>query len=119
MALPPRKEDRARSVAARHAPKMERRIAQTVEGRLVKGSGCGWEKGDARKTGICRIEAKATERKSFSVTREMVEKIESAALGAGELPAIAIDFVDSRGNVTHSCYVVPKYAVEDLLRGAS
>ena len=115
MMLPKRKLDKL-GVSHRHSRKQEARIAVSVGGKTVVGSGAGREKGDVRKRGIVRIEAKTTQRKSFSVTRKLIEKIEDEATGCGELPAIAIDFIDENGAVEKSAYVIPSYALEDLIR---
>ena len=48
-------------------------------------------KGDARLRGVVRIEAKTTKHSSFRVTEDMLDKIENAALGAGEVPAMVIE----------------------------
>ena len=96
----------------RHAPKMEKAIAKRLGGKVVKGSGCGTEKGDVRIRTIMRVEAKCTAKKSFTVTREMVEKIESHALASGELPAIEIEFLDPNGQPSHRLAVMPTYVLE-------
>ena len=96
----------------RHAPKMEKAIAKRLGGKVVKGSGCGTEKGDARCKNIMRIEAKCTSRKSFSLTREIVDKIENAAMAGGELPAIVVQFLDPVGQPTHELAIMPTWALE-------
>jgi Holliday junction resolvase len=71
-------------------------------------------KGDVRKKRVLRLECKCTKNKSFSVTREMVEKIENAALGAGEVPAILIEFLGPDGKPLHEVAVVPRYVLDSL-----
>lgn len=111
--LRPRKRDRGVKTDSHfRAPRQEKQLAQRLGARTVKGSGVGAEKGDVRLKGVLRIEAKCTKNKSFSVTREMVEKIENAALGAGEVPAIVIEFLDEKGNPVHELAVVPTYVLE-------
>jgi hypothetical protein len=70
------------------------------------------EKGDVRIPNVMRIEAKTTKHKSFSVTMEMIEKIEDAALPATEIPAIVIEFHDGTGRKLKEVAVVPVYALE-------
>ena len=94
--------------------KQEREIAIRVGGSVTRGSGCGSVKGDVRLRGVCRIEAKTTKHKSFSVTREMVEKIEDAALPSGELPAIVIEFIDNTGKPCGSVAVLPLWVLDIL-----
>lgn len=101
------------------APKQEQQMAARLGGQPVKGSGCGAEKGDVRVKGVMRLEAKCTKNKSFSVTREMIEKIENAAMGAGEVPAITIEFIDPiTGVPTHEVAIVPTYVLEMIAGGA-
>lgn len=121
MAFRPRKGEQHGNLTRshRHAPKQERAVAKRLNARLTKGSGAGEEKGDCRVKGVARIECKCTSKKSFSVTREMIDKIEMAACSAGELPMIEIQFLDDRGKVTHTCAVVPSYAIDYLVERAA
>ena len=114
-----RKRDRGQKTNSHiRAPKQEKQMAQRLGGETVKGSGCGFEKGDVRIKNVMRLEAKCTKNKSFSVTREMIEKIENAAMGAGEVPAMTIEFLDpNTGNPTHDVAVVPTYVLEMLAGG--
>lgn len=115
--LPTRKADkkgRGQSVAYRAAPKHEARIAAQHGGRVTRGSGNQGEKGDVRVPGKMRIECKATGAKSFSVTIDMMEKVENA-VAAGELPLLNVCFVDASGKPIKSCYVVPDYAMDEFL----
>jgi len=95
-----------------HAPKQEKRIAGRINGRTVRGSGSGNEKGDARKPGVCRVECKGTKHSSFSITQKMLDKIENAAMPACELPVIQIDFLDDDGNVKRTCAVCPEWVLD-------
>ena len=106
---------RAPSPAHQRSPHQERDAAKRLGGRVVKGSGSGPEKGDVRVKGVLRLEAKCTSKNSFSVTREMVRKIEEAALGAGEVPAIEIEFLDADGAVDARLLILPSYALDRLL----
>lgn len=97
---------------ASHArsPVQERELAVKLGGRRVSGSGCGLEKGDVRVKGIVRVEAKTTKANSFSVTKEMVRKIESAALTSGEVPVMVIEF--SGDKTMPSLGIMPMWAIE-------
>jgi hypothetical protein len=74
------------------------------------------EKGDVRIPNVLRIEAKTTKYKSFSVTMDMLDKIEHAALSATEIPAIVIEFNDGNGRKLREVAVVPVYALEMVIR---
>jgi Holliday junction resolvase len=103
------------SLAHRRAPKQERELAKRSGGRLTPGSGSKTQKGDVRNAyGVFRIEAKTTMKKSFSVTREMVRKIEDASLPNGEVPAIVIEFLNDEGEPVMEVAVVPTYLLENL-----
>lgn len=95
------------SPAYHHAPKQEYVAAKRIKGYTISGSGSGKTKGDARLPGVIRVEAKATSKASFRVTREMIEKIEAAALGCDEIPVIEIDMLDAKGKVEHRMVVLP------------
>ena len=96
------------------APKKEKKLAIRVGGRTTNASGAKNEKGDVRKVGIARLEHKTCQRKSFSVTREMIEKIVSASLACGEVAAIVVEFVNPvSGKSEGEVAVIP---VDDLIR---
>jgi len=90
----------------------ERELAKRVGGQVTVGSGNKDVKGDVRKKRVMRIEAKTTGNKSFSVTREIIRKIEEAALASDELPALVVEFIDGKGKVQSSVAVVPLYVLE-------
>ena len=97
----------------RRSPKAERERAKKIGADRVAASGAGiWEKGDVRKRGVLRLEHKVTKNKSFSVTREMIEKIETAAMSAGEMPVIEVEFCTPEGKKEMSVCVVPTYVLE-------
>ena len=101
------------SVAYQRSRKQEEELAKRGKARRVVASGAGPEKGDIKKyNGVYRIEAKTTAKKSFSVTQEMIDKIEAAALAHGELPAIVIEFVDENGKPVREICVVPSYVLD-------
>lgn len=98
----------------RRSRKQEKELAGRLGGSTTVASGSKMEKGDVRIKGVMRIEAKTTKNNSFSVTREMIAKIEDAALASGEVPAIAIEFTDGRGNKVMEVAVVPMYVLDEL-----
>lgn len=98
----------------RRSKKQEKEIATRIGGRRTAASGAKDEKGDVRKKGVLRIEAKTTKHKSFSVTLEMIEKIEEAALSCNELPAIIIEFNDGRGRKLKEIAIIPSYVLGEL-----
>lgn len=96
-----------------HSPKQEKLLAKELGGKTVKGSGCGFAKGDVRIKGRVLIEAKSTEKKSFSVTLAMLDKIEDAATSQGEMPVIEIEFIG--GKTPRKVCVVPEYVLNELV----
>ena len=99
----------------RRAPKQEKEIAKRIGGRITVASGAKqFEKGDARKKRVVRVEAKTTKNRSFSVTTEMIQKIEDAALGADEMPVLVIELNNTDPRQRMSVAVVPLYVL-DLL----
>lgn len=117
MSLLPSSKKQRGSNAHTHAPKQERRLAKTLGGRVTAASGALDEKGDVRLKGIARIEAKCTSNKSFSVDRNMIQKIENASVGHGEVPIIQIEFLGERGQVIDSVALMPMKHLEMLLDG--
>lgn len=113
----PKRLQGVKKAAHARSPKQENEIAKHLGGKRVKGSGSGFDKGDVRVKGIALIEAKCTEKNSFSVTRDMVEKLENAAASQGELPVLTVEFLgDDRGRGRKELVVMPKWALE-MLRG--
>lgn len=100
----------------RRAPKMEREVAERSGGRLVARSGAGEVKGDVRIKGVARIECKVTKNKSFSVTLDMLEKIEAAGAEGAELPILVIEFVDEQGRKIKDVAVCPTYVLDSLVQ---
>ena len=101
----------------RRSKKQEKSLAKNLGGEPIPGSGSGAQKGDVRVKGFVRIEAKTTKHKSFSVTRDMVDKIENAALPNNEIPVLAIEFIDEQGNPEKELYIIPSYAFQEYLEG--
>ncbi len=96
------------------SPKQEASLAQRLKGTRVPASGAKDVKGDVRVKGVLRIEAKTTKNKSFTVTLEMVKKIEMAAASGGELPALVIEFNDGNGKAICEVAVVPTYVLDEI-----
>jgi hypothetical protein len=86
----------------------EKETAQRLGGVRVKASGAGDEKGDVRLRGFIRVENKTTKNKSFSVTSEMVEKLELATFGSNEVPVLQIELELGK----HKVLVLPDWALE-------
>lgn len=115
LAKPKRLQQIGATPAHDRSRKQEKEVARRIGGNTTLASGALAEKGDVRLKGVARIECKTTMNKSFSVTREMVEKIENAALSAGELPALVIEFLSPKGGVQSSVAVVPVWVLTDLI----
>lgn len=97
----------------RRSKKQEAEIASRIGGRVTKASGAGdFEKADVRLRGLVRVEAKTTKHKSFSVTGEMLDKIEQQAVVAGEIPVMEIEIEGGARRV----YVLPTWALDGLLQ---
>lgn len=108
----------ATSAAYKHSSSQEKKLAKKVKGHTTPGSGSKRQKGDVRIKGIARIECKATSRKSFSVTREMLVKIDNATEATGEVPILQVEFLDARGKIDGSFAVIPINVLERLIDAA-
>ena len=106
---------RGQSPAHNYAPRQEAEAARIIGGRTVRGSGSGNEKGDARRPRLVRVECKSTSKASFRVTHGLMDEIEAATFGSGEIPLIQIDMLKGNGKLDRRLYVVPDWAMEDLL----
>jgi hypothetical protein len=92
---------KAKQSPAYHASAgLEKKLAKRVGGRRTAGSGNKLEKGDVRKHGVLRIEHKGTQHNSFRVTKEMLSKLNLAAMGCDEIPIFVVDFLDKNGKST-------------------
>lgn len=69
--------------------KHESSLAEDVNGKRTVGSGNKSDKGDV-KTKKYRYEAKATEKRSFSIKLDWLEKITKEAIDSGRLPVLSI-----------------------------
>lgn len=112
--MPTRRADRVPEILSR-SRRQEAALAVRVGGVVTRGSGNGIMKGDVRVKGIVRIEAKSTKKKSFSITQDMITKIEHAAISAGELPVVVVEFVG--GGKTRTVCVVPMWVLDMLTGG--
>jgi hypothetical protein len=95
----------------------EKNLARRVGGKQTNGSGAGNEKGDVRLKGFVRIEAKTTKHRSFSVTTELIDKLEEACFGAGEVPMFEIELALGE----RKALVLPEWALDlivEALQGA-
>ena len=102
-----------KTVSHDRSKRQEKELAARVGGRVTLASGALSMKGDVRNVGVMRGEAKTTKHKSFSVTLDMIQKIEDAALPHGEIPAIVVEFHDN-GKKVKEVVVVPSYVLEIL-----
>lgn len=99
----------------KRAPKQEKEWQKSLKGaQLTPASGAREIKGDVRVPRLLRLEAKTTKNKSFSVTLDMVRKIEEAALMSGELPAMIVEFNDGFGKKLGEVAIVPSYVLSQL-----
>lgn len=99
----------------KRAPKQESEIAKLVKGRKVAASGAKDVKGDVRLKRVARIECKTTKHKSFSVTLDMIERLEEAAVLTGELPIFVIEMNDGNGKKLKDVVVCPSYVLDSLI----
>ena len=61
------------------------------------------------------MECKTTKHRSFSVTLEMLEKIEEAAASGAELPIIVVEFNDPQtGKKLKDIVVCPSYVLDTI-----
>jgi hypothetical protein len=91
----------------------EKETAKRLGGVQVKASGAGDEKGDVRLRGFIRVENKTTKNRSFSVTTEMIEKLELATFGSNEVPILQVELELGK----HKVLVLPDWAL-DLIKEA-
>jgi len=102
----------------RASDRQEKKIAKTIGGFKQKASGSmAHAKGDVRKHGLLRIEAKYTQSKSYTVHYEDLVKIRSEC-ASQETPAFQITFMNSQLHPIDEWVLVP-YAVWRKLHAAS
>lgn len=113
-----RKAKKSQSPAHQRSMRQEAELALRGGGQLTPGSGNKRVKGDIAKFhGVFRVEAKTTTKKSFSVTREMIQKLEDSATPAGEVPALVIEFITESQTPLGEVAVIPTYLLEHIARG--
>lgn len=88
----------AKTPQQRRSKLQEQRIAEEIGGREQPASGSSWSaKGDARKTGELRVEAKFTEKDYYTLKLDDLLKIRDEALkGGAEGWAMQIEFTTYR-----------------------
>ena len=108
--------ERTKNLTPSHkrAPKMERELAKRVGGKLTAASGARDVKGDVRVQKVMRLEAKTTKHGSFSVTLDMIQKLELNAALADELPVIIVEFITPDGRPLKQVAVCPTYVIDQL-----
>ncbi len=112
MALAEPKRVQGQSKSHARAPRQEREVATRLGGKVTPRSGAGgFQKGDVRVKGVARLECKTTKHKSFSVTADMIRKVEDAAMTSGEVPVIVVE-IDGGA---HTAAVMPMWALELIL----
>ena len=83
-------EGRASRVRIHKSRKQEKRLALDIGGKTVSGSGSKWTaKGDAKSVKFL-VEAKETEKESYSLKKQIFEKIYMEALKEGREPVMQI-----------------------------
>lgn len=102
-------------IAQDHSAIQEQRVATDYCGYTTTGSGNKDTKGDVRITRVMRIECKATTKKSFSITREMLDKLKYDCLGFDEIPCIQVDFISPRGEIIEQVAVTPINIIRTLI----
>ena len=97
----------------------ELEIAEELGAKMQKGSGSiSGSKGDVRKKGEVRVEAKYTEAASYSLRLEDLHKILSECHGT-ERPVFVVDFVEkTTKRLTDRYAIVPFYDLKELLDAA-
>jgi hypothetical protein len=94
------KKQRRRSIA------QEDEIAERQGGQRVRGSGArAGHKGDVRKVGIFRLEAKYTKKKSYRISHDDLRKIRSEATNL-EVPLLEVHFLDPATDRTYDRWVL-------------
>ena len=115
----PEKEAKARRAPSRKTQKIsqrqERSFAEAHGARTTAGSGSLHEKGDVRQRGQWRCECKTTTKKSFSMKRQVLDKIYGEC-EHGEFPALDVQFTNDAGRVQDRWVAIPFSKFEDLCR---
>jgi len=102
------------SISERH----EKSLAQAVKGHKQPASGAfPGAKGDVKRDDFL-FEAKATEKKSMSIKREWLEKIDKQATGQRRLPALEISFSEMAFGVEAEWIMIPRSVWIRLVDGS-
>lgn len=92
----------------------EKRLGKRLNMPQVPASGAAnGNKGDLD-DGRVLMEVKSTIKDRYPVTLNVLEKINSEALMAGRLPALAIQFTDDKGRAKQSWVAVPEWVWAQL-----
>ena len=110
---PKRLQQHGSSAAHKRSAYQEKEVAERTKSRLVRGSGNQHVKGDCRKRGVVRIECKTTSSKSFSVTLDMLDKLEAAASISNERPVLVVEFLKN-GKPWRSVCIVDDSLLDEL-----
>lgn len=89
--------------------KHEKQISEIIDGKLTKGSGAGYTKGDIQSEDLF-VECKQTNAKSFRVTEQLINKLEKDSFGSKKIPCICVQLGNKR-----TFYVLPDYVFEELV----
>lgn len=89
----------------------EKETAKRVGGKQTARSGAGRIKGDVRAKGVCRIENKTTQFKSYGVSVDDIQKIENAVIGTDEIPFMQIELLGGAIKFV----VIPDSYLDDLI----
>ena len=120
--LAPERASRKRGLRDRkkHSRKQEEEIATLLGARRQPGSGAfAHAKGDVRKKGEFRLEAKFTESDSFSLKLEELQKI-ALECGPFEKPVFTIDFLEKGTRVLKERFaVLPFEDLQEKVNGPS
>lgn len=103
----------------KRSQKQEREVAARFDARVQPASGAlPSAKGDVRKRGALRIEAKFTEHETFALPLAALTKVEQECLGL-EKPVLVVDFVEKGTRKLRASYaVVPSDHLKELLDAA-
>lgn len=93
MSLPIPKRAKLASPSHARAKAQEKECAERIGGKVTPGSGSKHQKGDVRRWGLVRVENKTTVHKSFSVSVDLLDKLDAAVFGTSELPVFEIELL--------------------------
>lgn len=112
--LIPWAENRAKTRKQR-SKVQEKEVASALGGRVRPNSGATlYAKGDVL-TPLFLVEAKTTERKSFSLTQDLLKKIESEAFAEGKDPLMIVRF-EKMEDIPQDWAVLPLRVLRSLLQ---